>query len=73
LFGGSVKTSGTSYDNVASKQYIKLFLPPDVDVRPGSRIDVTKAGQTISLKSSTRVFMYPSHQEIIIESKEDFD
>lgn len=45
-------------------QKIKLFLPPEVCVLPGSKIVVTQAGTKTTYQSSGKPAVYPSHQEV---------
>ncbi len=48
-------------------QTIKLFLAPELDIRPGSRIEVTEQGRTESYAQSGKAAVYSSHQEILLE------
>ena len=43
---------------------IKLFLAPETEVPPGSRIEVTQNGETVAYQSSGPPARYSSHQEI---------
>lgn len=45
-------------------QTIKLFISPDVTIKAGSKITVTKNGKTTAYKRSGLPAFYPSHQEI---------
>ena len=49
------------------EQVIKLFLAPEVTVRPGSKVTVTQDGVTADYKRSGVPAVYPTHQEIILE------
>lgn len=51
----------------AVAQTIKLFLAPEWDISPGSRIEVTQQGRTGSYAQSGKAAVYPSHQEILLE------
>lgn len=73
LFQGSVKVGTSAVDNVTSKQYIKLFLPPDINIKSGCVFEVTKNDSVLRLKNSGRAYMYNSHQEVLIESSEDYN
>lgn len=73
LFGGSVKVDSSFFDNVSSKQFIKLFIPSDISVKPGCIFEVTKNNTKIRLKNSGRTYLYPSHQEILIENSEKYN
>ena len=48
-------------------QVIKLFLAPDIAVRPGSKVTVTQDGVTADYRCSGVPAVYPTHQEIILE------
>jgi hypothetical protein len=48
-------------------QSIKLFLAPEITVKPGSKVTVTQDGVTADYKCSGVPAVYPSHQEIILE------
>lgn len=47
-------------------QVTKLFLSPDVEIRPGAKITVTQAGITQVYECSGVPAVYPTHQEIVI-------
>lgn len=48
-------------------QGIKLFLPPDIKIKPGSKIVVTQNGVTNSYSASGVPAAYATHQEIMLE------
>lgn len=48
-------------------QVIKLFLPPDIPIKPGSKISVTQNGVTTIYKNSGVPAVYSNHQEILLE------
>ena len=50
----------------ATAQVIKLFLSPDVTIRPGSKVEVTQAGVTAAYQCSGTPAVYFTHQEIIL-------
>ena len=51
----------------AVAQIIKLFLPPDYSISPGSKLVVTQNGVTTEYKNTGQPFIYDSHQEIELE------
>lgn len=53
---------------VSKKQTIKLFLSPDISIKPGSKITVTQEGITADYTYSGIPAVYPTHQEIALES-----
>lgn len=48
-------------------QVVKLFISPDVTIKPGSKIVVTQSGVTTDYTYSGVPAIYPTHQEIILE------
>ncbi|MBE6723269.1 MAG: hypothetical protein E7572_12500 [Ruminococcaceae bacterium] len=51
----------------ALTQVTKLFLPPGVSIRPGSKITVTQNGQTTAYSQSGQPAVYESHIEITLQ------
>lgn len=50
-------------------QTIKLFLAPDITVKPGSKIAVTRNGSIMQFISSGLPAVYPTHQEILLQAE----
>lgn len=48
-------------------QPVKLFLAPELEIEPGSRIDVTRQGRTTSYQRTGVPAVYSTHQEIRLE------
>lgn len=48
-------------------QVIKLFIAPELKIKPGSKITVTQNGETTEYKNSGKPALYSSHQEVILE------
>jgi hypothetical protein len=66
----SYKTvTGTSTDDGAATvaQTVKLFIAPEITIKPGSKITVIQNGVTTDYQSSGRPAVYTNHQEIILE------
>lgn len=58
----------TSGDNVATAaQSVKLFLSKNVDIPAGSKIVVTRGGQTFLYAKSGEAGVFTHHQEIPLE------
>lgn len=60
----------TAYENEAAtnrKQTIKLFLAPEIVIKAGSKITVTRNGDTQEYSRSGEPAIYASHQEINLE------
>lgn len=51
-------------------QVIRLFLAPEVTVKPGSRVTVTQDGVTACYRCSGVPAVYPTHQEILLDLAE---
>lgn len=54
-------------------QTVKIITSVGYDIKPGTKIVVTKAtGQTVVYKASGQTAYYPSHQEINVELWEEY-
>lgn len=64
--------SANSEDETKAKlvQKAKLFLSNEVEIKPGSRIEIRRGGRQFSYSSSGLPAIFSSHQEIILEQKE---
>ena len=49
------------------EQVIRVFLTPEVEVHPGSRITITQNGRTEVYAQSGQPAVYATHQEIILK------
>lgn len=65
-------TSKPSYDGIVELQYqqIKLIINPDIEVKPGSRILITRGDKTVAYKNSGDPVRCFNHQEIHLVSEE---
>lgn len=68
----TLKAAGQSDSAATVVQVTKLFVSPDLSVRPGSKITVTQAGTTMDYTCSGVPAVYPTHQEIVLELFEKF-
>lgn len=58
----------TETDTEAKKvQKIKLFIAPELNILPGSKIVITRKGRTTEYKNSGEPAIYDTHQEIMLE------
>ncbi len=48
-------------------QTTKLFISPDLTIKPGSKITVTQAGVTTVYTHSGKSAVYDTHQEIVLD------
>lgn len=53
------------------RQNVKLFISPEVEIKPGSKIIVTQNGVTTAYKKSGQPSVYSTHQEIMLELYDD--
>lgn len=53
-------------------QEIKLFLSPDLIIKPNSKIVVTQNKKTVTYKNSTPPNFHTNHQEINLELAENY-
>lgn len=60
-------TNSTESGASTLSQIIKLFLAPEIEVTPGSKVTVTQKGVTTDYKSSGKPAIYSTHQEIVLE------
>lgn len=61
-------TSVSPADGAATvTQVVKLFIAPEISIKPGSQIIVTQNGVTAEYESSGQPAMYTNHQEIVLE------
>ena len=48
-------------------QITKVFIAPEIKVKPGSKLTVTHKGVTVDYKNSGEPAIYDTHQEIVLE------
>jgi hypothetical protein len=48
-------------------QTAKLFIAPEIQVKPGSKLTITQNGITTDYKNSGEPAIYSTHQEIVLE------
>lgn len=53
-------------------QGITLFIRPDLEIKPGSVIEVTQHNKTTKYKGSSQPTIYTNHQEISLELYEEY-
>ena len=63
----NITVSNSTNTGTITKQIIKLFIAPELDIKPGSKITVTQNGVTTVYKNSGKAGVYDSHQEVILE------
>lgn len=60
-------TNPTETAASAVVQITKVFLAPEIQVKPGSKLTITQNGVTTEYKSSGVPAYYSTHQEIVVE------
>lgn len=69
----SSKTLSIPTDNMSNVSItIKLFISPDIKIKPGSKIVVTNTKGQGKFKSSGIPAVYDTHQEIVLETYEEY-
>jgi len=63
----TVKATAASDTAAAVTQITKLFVSPEISIKPGSKITVTQDGMTTDYTHSGVPAIYPTHQEILLE------
>lgn len=62
-----ITTAIQSESSASITQTTKLFLSPDIVIKPGSKLTVTQVGVTNDYICSGVPAVYPTHQEIMLE------
>lgn len=52
-------------------QSITLFIRPDLEIKPGSVIEITQHGKSTKYKGSGKPAIYTNHQEIVLALYEE--
>ncbi len=63
----SLNTTGESGGAGVIRQLVKLFVPPETEIKAGCKIEVTQNGKTLQFKSSGEPARYETHNEIMLE------
>jgi len=63
----TIKSSAPGEAAASIVQITKLFIAPEIDVRPGSKLTVTQNGTTAEYTRSGKAAVYNTHQEIVLE------
>lgn len=67
----SVKPTNQTETVAKIAQSIKLFIAPELNIKPNSKIIITRLGKTIAYSFSSVPAIYSSHQEISLNLYED--
>jgi hypothetical protein len=60
-------TNQTETGAFALTQIVKLFIAPEIKVKPGSKLTITQNQVSTEYKSSGKPAHYNTHQEIVLE------
>ena len=60
----SAETTTVANGVAVQNRTIKLFISPDIEIKPGSKITIKQNGLTADYKRSGLPAVYESHQEI---------
>lgn len=63
----NITTTNQTTTAATITQITKLFIAPEIIIKPGSKITVFQNGVTCEYKNSGKPAMYSSHQEVILE------
>lgn len=63
----TIPAAGQTGTGAALQQTVRLFIAPEINIKPGSRITVTQNGVTMAYCQSGEPAVYTSHQEITLE------
>jgi hypothetical protein len=63
----NITTTVESSNAASVVQKAKLFLAPEVDIPPGSKITVTQNGKTADYEKSGEPATYTYHQEVYLD------
>lgn len=66
-FGSTASASPTSNGASSISQTVKVFIAPEITVKPGSKLTITQNGITAIYKNSGEPSFYSTHQEINLE------
>lgn len=53
-------------------QETKVFIAPEIVIKPGSKLTITQNGKTTNYKASGMPALYSTHQEIVVELFEEW-
>ncbi len=70
LFGESAASDKGEYLKVSKK--VKLFFPPEYDIKPGSRIEVVSKGRKFVFSKSSMMSCFYTHNEVMAELECDY-
>ena len=70
LFGESAGSKNS--DTLKISKRVKIFLPPEYEVLPGSMLEISHLGKNVVYGKSGEMTFYPSHNEVMVEIVKDY-
>ena len=68
----SVKAAGENSNVATVSQIVKLFISPDVSIKPGSKIAVTHLRKVTEYASSGQEANFSTHKEIVLNLYKEY-
>ena len=68
----SIKETSQTETAAVIAQAAKLFIDPGLDIKPGSKITIARAGRVFEFKQSGLPAVFTGHQEIILVPLGDY-
>lgn len=63
----SISQASENSQNAQQVQAIKLFIPPDIHIKAGSKLEISRNGVVTAYKNSGVPALYATHNEISLE------
>ena len=63
----TINSTNQTDTGAAVTQTVKVFLAPEIKVKPGSKLTITQNDVTTEYKASGKPAFYSTHQEIVLE------
>ena len=70
LFGENAGNNSGNLLGISKK--VKLFVPPEYKITPGSRIEIVQGGKKRIYGKSGEMNFYESHNEVMVEIEKDY-
>ena len=68
----SVSSTGEKENVATVGQVVKLFIAPEIVIKPGSKITVTHLGNVLEYTSSGQEANYNTHKEIVLQLLKEY-
>ena len=64
----NIQTTTDADGSSMINQTVKLFISPDIDIKPGCNIEVIRGDKIMMYKCSGMPAIYDTHQEIVLDA-----